>query len=85
MWCVWLTHCASLQVNGELRDLTLPLEEDCTLELLKFDHPEAKHVFWHSSAHVLGQAMEKLYQCNLCVGPPLEDGGFFYDAHMGEK
>jgi len=73
------------KVNGELRDLTTPLEEDCSLELLKFDAPEAKKVFWHSSAHVLGQALERLYACNLCVGPPLDDGGFFYDAQMADR
>lgn len=71
------------KVNGTLKDLTLPLEEDCNLELLKFDSPEGKYVFWHSSAHILGQAMEKLYGCNLCVGPPLDEG-FFYEAQMNK-
>jgi len=77
--------CVAAKINGELRDLTVPFEDDATLELVKFDSKEGKHVFWHSSAHVLGQAMEKLYGCNLCVGPPIEDGGFFYDAYMGDR
>jgi threonyl-tRNA synthetase len=51
---------------------------------LKFDSPEGKYVFWHSSAHILGQAMEKLYGCNLCVGPPLDEG-FFYEAQMNKS
>ncbi len=69
------------KVNGELRDLTRPLEGDCSLELIKFDSPEGKHVFWHSSAHLLGEALERIYGSLLCVGPPLEDG-FYYDVYM---
>lgn len=48
------------RVNKELWDLDRPLEGDCTLQLLKFDDPEAQAVFWHSSAHVLGEVMEKV-------------------------
>lgn len=48
------------KVNGELWDLDRPLEQDCTLQLLKFDDPEAQAVFWHSSAHALGEAMERV-------------------------
>jgi threonyl-tRNA synthetase len=70
------------KVNGQLVDAWAPLESDCTLELLTMDSDEAKKVFWHSSAHILGQAMEKKYGCSLCVGPPLKDGGFFYEARM---
>lgn len=69
------------KVNGQLHDLGYPLQDNCSLELLKFDNPEAKHVFWHSSAHVMGQALERLHQVNLCVGPPLEEG-FYYDSQM---
>lgn len=72
------------KVNGELRDLTRPLEEDCTLELLKFDSEEGKKIFWHSSSHVMGQAMELLFNCRLCVGPPVQEG-FFYDAEMADR
>lgn len=70
------------RVNKELRDLTRPLEEDCSLELVTFEHEDGKKVFWHSSAHLLGCAMERLYCCSLCIGPPLADGGFYYDAAM---
>jgi threonyl-tRNA synthetase len=65
-----------------LVDAWAPLESDCTLELLSFDSEEAQKVFWHSSAHILGQALEKKYGCALCVGPPLKEGGFFYEARM---
>jgi threonyl-tRNA synthetase len=55
------------------------------LELLKFeDDQEAKTVFWHSSAHMLGEALEHLYGCKLTIGPPLA-GGFYYDSYMGKE
>lgn len=72
------------KVNGALWDLDRPLEEDCELELLKFDDPEATAVFWHSSAHVLGEAMERMYGGCLCYGPPIENG-FYYDMYMEDK
>ncbi|KAM3444526.1 hypothetical protein NHJ13734_001340 [Beauveria thailandica] len=68
------------QVDGELWDLTRPLEKSCKLELLDFDHTEGKKVFWHSSAHILGEACERRFGCYLCNGPPTENPpGFYYD------
>lgn len=64
-------------------DLTRPLEGDCLLELLTFDDKVGKEVFWHSSAHLLGQSLENLHGAWLCHGPPL-DNGFFYDSFIGE-
>lgn len=64
-------------------DLTRPLEGDCELELVAFDSKEGREVFWHSSSHILGQALERLYGALLTHGPPL-DRGFFYDSFMGE-
>jgi len=72
------------KVNGELFDTTRPIEGDCTLELLDFDKEEGRAVFWHSSAHVLGEACEKNFGCHLCLGPPLDDGGFYYEMGMTE-
>ena len=72
------------KVDGKLWDLNRPLEKDCTLEVMDFDHPsgEAKAVFWHSSAHVLGEACEgHLEGCCLGHGPPIDDG-FFYDMKL---
>mmetsp|Transcript_18007 Transcript_18007/g.31514 ORF Transcript_18007/g.31514 Transcript_18007/m.31514 type:complete len:717 (-) Transcript_18007:31-2181(-) len=66
-------------VNDKEWDLARPLEGDCQLELLKFDNPRAQHVFWHSSAHILGEALEITLKGHLCIGPPLDDGGFYYD------
>lgn len=72
------------EVNGELRDMKRPLAADCSLKLFTFNDPEGKKVFWHSSAHILGEAMELKYQGNLCIGPPLADGGFYYDIALKE-
>jgi len=66
------------KVNDVLWDLDRPLEGDATLQLLKFDSPDGEYVFWHSSAHILGEAMECLYGGHLCYGPPIESG-FYYD------
>lgn len=72
------------KVNGELWDLDRPLEEDTEIAMLKFDDPEARSVFHHSSAHILGSSLEKLYGCHLCAGPPVEQG-FYYDMHIGDR
>ncbi|GLV43432.1 Threonyl-tRNA synthetase [Carabus blaptoides fortunei] len=69
------------KVNGVLWDLDRPLEADCKLELLKFNDSEAQQVFWHSSAHILGEAMERVYGGCLCYGPPI-DSGFYYDMFL---
>lgn len=70
------------KVDGDLWDLTRPLEKSCNLQLLDFENDEAKKVFWHSSAHMLGEACERHYGCHLCIGPPLDEG-FYYE--MGVK
>eukprot|EP00075_Anas_platyrhynchos_P033666 XP_027322919.1 threonine--tRNA ligase, cytoplasmic [Anas platyrhynchos] len=72
------------KVNGELWDLDRPLEGDCTLELLMFDNEEAQAVYWHSSAHILGEAMEGYYGGCLCYGPPIENG-FYYDMYIEDR
>lgn len=66
------------KVNGDLWDLDRPLEKDSSLELLKYDDPDGQYVFWHSSAHMLGEAMERHCGGYLCYGPPIENG-FYYD------
>lgn len=66
------------KVNGVLWDLKRPLETDCTLEFVPFDNIDGRNVFWHSSAHVLGEALERLYGGLLCNGPPIANG-FYYD------
>lgn len=66
------------KVNGILWDISRPLEGSCAVAFLTFDDDEGRDVFWHSSAHILGEACERHYGCSLCHGPPVEDG-FFYD------
>lgn len=71
-------------VNGEVRDLTRPVETDATLKLHKWDDPEAKHAFWHSSAHLMAEALEALYPgMKFGIGPAVENG-FYYDVDPGE-
>lgn len=67
-----------------LWDLSRPFEGDCRLFLLKFDDDVAKDVFWHSSSHILGQAMENQFGCHLTIGPALSPG-FYYDGFFGQK
>ncbi|KAI8818001.1 uncharacterized protein EV422DRAFT_539623 [Fimicolochytrium jonesii] len=69
------------KVDGVLWDLPRPLEKSCKLQLLTFEDHEGEQVYWHSSAHVLGEACELHYGCHLCLGPPLEDG-FYYEMGM---
>ena len=71
-------------VKPVLWDLPRPLEGDCRLELLDFESPEGKMVFWHSAAHLLGAALEQKYGAKLSIGPPVE-GGFYYDAYIGNE
>ncbi|AIO01754.1 threonyl-tRNA synthetase, putative [Leishmania panamensis] len=68
------------RVNEALWDLTRPLEGDCHLELLDWDDEDAHEVFWHSSSHVLGYALERIFDTKLSVGPALKEGGFFYEG-----
>ncbi|KAG5467255.1 hypothetical protein CUR178_00896 [Leishmania enriettii] len=68
------------RVNEVLWDLTRPFECHCHLELLDWDDKEAREVFWHSSSHVLGYALERIFDTKLSVGPALEEGGFFYEG-----
>uniref|UniRef100_A0A668AJL9 threonine--tRNA ligase n=1 Tax=Myripristis murdjan TaxID=586833 RepID=A0A668AJL9_9TELE len=69
------------KVNNCVWDLDRPLEDDCSLQLLKFDDEEAQAVYWHSSAHIMGEAMELVYGGCLCYGPPI-DSGFYYDMFL---
>lgn len=72
------------KIDGkELWDLNRPLEKDCKVSYLPFDHPEGREVFWHSSAHCLGEACETEFGCLLSHGPPTAQG-FFYDMAMPE-
>ncbi len=67
-------------VDGETRDLTRPLEHDCELRLLKWDDDEGKHAFWHTSAHLMAEAIGELWPgTQFGIGPAIERG-FYYDV-----
>lgn len=72
------------EVNGEVWDLTRQLPESSNLRLLKWDEPGARSTFWHSSAHLLAEALEALYPgIRLGIGPAI-DQGFYYDIDFGD-
>ena len=71
-------------VNGETWDLTRPIESDATIQLLKWDDEEGKHAYWHSSAHLMAEALQALYPgIKFGIGPAIENG-FYYDVDPGE-
>ena len=70
----------SCGVNGETTELNMPINSDSTIALYKFDDPEGKKTFWHSSAHLLAEALQELYPgIQFGFGPAIENG-FFYDV-----
>lgn len=73
----------SVTVNGELWDLTRPIHQDSSIRLHKFEEAEGKHAFWHSSAHLMAEAIETLYPgTKFGIGPAIETG-FYYDVDPG--
>ncbi len=72
------------KVNGQDWDLARPLSEDASVEFFKWDDAEGKHAFWHSSAHLLAEALQELYPgVKFGIGPAIENG-FYYDIDPGE-
>jgi threonyl-tRNA synthetase len=70
-------------VNGRLRDLSAPAAEDAHVRFVTFDDPEGREVYWHSTAHLMAQAVKQLFtEVRLAIGPPIEDG-FYYDFDIG--
>ena len=72
------------EIDGEAWDLMRPVEKDARIKLFKWDDAEGKHAFWHSSAHLLAEALQQLYPgIKFGIGPALENG-FYYDVDPGE-
>jgi threonyl-tRNA synthetase len=70
------------KVNGVVQDATRPIEQDATIQLLTWNDPEGKATFWHSSAHLLAEALEALYPgVKFGIGPAVETG-FYYDVDL---
>jgi threonyl-tRNA synthetase len=77
-------NALAVKVNGEIRDLHRPFTEDATLEILTWNDAGGKAAYWHSSAHLMAEALEALYPgVKLAIGPAIENG-FYYDVDLGE-
>ncbi|TNE81319.1 MAG: threonine--tRNA ligase [Bacteroidetes bacterium] len=75
----------SAVVNGEVWDATRPITTDATVRLLTWNDKEGKSTFWHSSAHLLAEALEEIYPgVKFGIGPPIENG-FYYDVDLGDS
>ncbi|MBK8345174.1 MAG: threonine--tRNA ligase [Bacteroidetes bacterium] len=75
----------SAEVNGEVWDLSRPITSDASIKLLTWDDPKGKSTFWHSSAHLMAEALEALYPgVKLGIGPAI-DHGFYYDIDLGGR
>ena len=74
----------SITVNGEIWDLDRPITEDARIQLHTWDNEEGKYTFWHSSAHLLAEAIQELFpSAKFGIGPPIENG-FYYDVDFGD-
>ncbi len=72
-------------INGQVRDATRPINEDASIKLLTWNDAEGKSTFWHSSAHLMAEAVESLFPgVKFWVGPPVENG-FYYDMDLGDR
>ncbi|RNI39961.1 threonine--tRNA ligase [Hanamia caeni] len=73
------------EVNGEVWDLSRPIKEDATVNFLKWEDEKGKSTFWHSSAHLMAEAVEDTFPgVKFWVGPPIENG-FYYDMDLGDS
>ncbi|MDR1054544.1 MAG: threonine--tRNA ligase [Prevotellaceae bacterium] len=75
----------SVAVNGETWDLTRPINTDATIKLYKWDDEKGRHAFWHSSSHLMAEALQELYPgIKFGIGPSIENG-FYYDVDLGDR
>jgi threonyl-tRNA synthetase len=75
----------AIEVNGEIRDLARPIDEDSSIKILTWNDKGGKYAFWHSSAHLFAEALEALYPgVKFGIGPPIESG-FYYDVDLNGK
>ena len=73
------------KINGEVKDLKTPINDDAKLEFVKFEDKDGKEVFWHTSTHVMAQAIKRLYpEAKLAIGPAIENG-FYYDIDLEHR
>ena len=75
----------AVSVNDKVFDLLRPINEDCSIKLHKWEDREAKQTFWHSSSHLMAEALQSLFPgIKFGIGPSIETG-FYYDVDLGEK
>jgi threonyl-tRNA synthetase len=75
----------SIGVDGEVRDLDRPIDHDAAIRIFTWDDPEGRSTYWHSSAHLMAEALEALYPgVKFGIGPPIQDG-FYYDVDLGDR
>ena len=75
----------AIEVNGEVRDLARPIDQDASVKILTWNDKGGKSTFWHSSAHLLAEALEALYPgVKFGIGPAI-DNGFYYDVDLGDR
>ncbi|PIQ20765.1 MAG: threonine--tRNA ligase, partial [Cytophagales bacterium CG18_big_fil_WC_8_21_14_2_50_42_9] len=75
----------AVKVNNEVWDLSRPIEQDAAVQLFTWNDPEGKATYWHSSAHLMAEALEALYPgVKFGIGPAIENG-FYYDIDLGDK
>ncbi len=73
------------KINGEVRDLSTPINSDATLQIFTFDNPEGKHSYWHSTSHLMAHAIQSIYpEAKFGVGPAI-DAGFYYDIDINSN
>lgn len=78
-------NALSIEVNGEIWDLSRPIDSDSVIKIFTWNDKGGKYAFWHSSAHVFAEALEALYPgVKFGIGPPIENG-FYYDVDLGDK
>ena len=78
---LYKSACAA-KIDGEVKDLRTPIDNDCSLEILTFDSPEGRHAYWHTASHILAQAVQRLYPgTKFAIGPAIENG-FYYDMEL---
>lgn len=78
-------NALAIEVNGEIRDLSRPITKDSSIKIFTWNDKGGKYAFWHSSAHLLAEALEALYPgVKFGIGPPIENG-FYYDVDLGTK
>ena len=78
-------NALSIEVDGEIWDLDRPIEKDSSIKIFTWNDKGGKYAFWHSSAHLLAEALEALYPgVKFGIGPPIENG-FYYDVDLGDR